>query len=502
MSIMTSLSKTLLRGLSRFHRAERGAVLIYVTLTLPVLIGFAVLAVDGARLYNLSTELQKGADALALAAAAELDGKADSITRADNAIAVMVQNEQRFSQGGGVISSPTVRYLSALPANDSQAIPLGSTLETNDPLLTRFVEVTVQPRTMAAVLPAAFFGGAATKQSSAVAVAGFTAVVCKTMPMFICNPFEGTGTSIYSSAALGRQIKMQTQGGGGSQYFPGNYGWLDTPSFSDNGSPGQGAQNLRHALASVRPPVCFAQNGVTVRTGNIENANDAINVRFDLWAGPFNNAKNNADYRPAQNVRKGYKPGNGANGACNPNDNPTGSDPNNGRLPRDAAFPDSSARLGNGSWDFDAYWAANYPGIAKPLGANGVEWSNTNRPSRYEVYRHEVSTIGTGQDLVARQSPAPFLERGTPQCQGNTGLSDEPDRRLIFAAIINCNDVNINGNSAVPLPVLAFGKFFLTEPVPDPPSAEAGTIFSEFVEVIGPSNVDKSVARDQVQLYR
>lgn len=495
--------------LPRVFTQERGAALIYVTLTLPVLVGLGLLAVDGARVFNLGTELQKGADALALAAAAELDGRAGAQARADAAIANMLENEQRFANGTRAVYNPTQvtrRFLTSLPADDAAVIDGTYVAANGADAVTRFIEVTVgpssAPRILTAILPASFIGGSMTVRSGAVAVAGFTSVVCKTMPMFICNPFEGTGTSIFDPAALGRQIKMQTQGGGDSQYFPGNYGWLDTPDFQDNGGSGNGAQNLRNALASVQPPVCFEQNGVTVRTGNIENANDAINVRFDLWAGPFNNSRNDANYRPAQNVRKGYSPGNGQNGACNPNQDPTNGATNFGRLPRDGSFPDSTNRLGDGNWDFDNYWAANYGGFASPPVVNGVAWSNTNRPSRYQVYRHELSTMGTGTDLVNRTSDPPYGETGRPMCQGNTGLSDDPDRRLIFAAIINCNGVNINGNSSQPLPVLAFGKFFLTEPVPNPPLAEAGTVFSEFVEAIGPGNVDKTVARDQVQLYR
>jgi Flp pilus assembly protein TadG len=40
-------------------------------LALPVLFGFAMLAIDGGRFFNLQTSLQAAADALALAGAAE-----------------------------------------------------------------------------------------------------------------------------------------------------------------------------------------------------------------------------------------------------------------------------------------------------------------------------------------------------------------------------------------------------------------------------------------------
>lgn len=502
-----------------FAREERGAVLIYVSLMLPVLMGVSLLAIDGARIYNLGTELQKAADALALAGAAELDRRPNAIVRADAAIANLVHNEQRFfTQGGFAIASSdlTVRYLRNLPASDADPILTSHT--TTDPAYARFVEVKVNspdksnPRILTTILPASFIGASSTVVVSATAVAGFTSVVCRTTPMFICNPFEGTGTSIFSSSAKGRQIKMQLGPGGTSQYFPGNYGWLDSPTY------GNGANALRDALASVNPPACFEQNGVILQTGNIESANNAINVRFDLWEGPYNGQRNNSDYRPAANVRKGYAPGSGngnGNSNSNGNGNNNGNNSGNGngssdpcapksdattstyKLGHDASYPDASGRLGNGAWDFDAYWTSNYGAGTAPN-----TWSNSNRPTRYQVYKHEVSTIGSGSltDLVARKSA--INEVGNPTCYSGSTPATDPDRRLIYAAIVNCSELNIRGGSSGPIPVLAFGKFFLTEPVPKSPSSDAGTIYSEFVDIIRPGSIGNEVARDKVQLYR
>ena len=67
-------------------RDTQGVILPYVTVMLVVIIGVAVLALDGARYMALQTQLQSGADALALAAAAELDRTPTAIDRALNAI--------------------------------------------------------------------------------------------------------------------------------------------------------------------------------------------------------------------------------------------------------------------------------------------------------------------------------------------------------------------------------------------------------------------------------
>src|SRR3712207_2899341 len=102
----------------RFRRDARGAFIVPLALALPVLFGFAMLAIDGGRFFNLQTSLQAAADALALAGAAELDGKSDSIVRAERAIDNLVSNDQRFGEGANAIAKTqvAVRFLASLPA--------------------------------------------------------------------------------------------------------------------------------------------------------------------------------------------------------------------------------------------------------------------------------------------------------------------------------------------------------------------------------------------------
>jgi hypothetical protein len=91
---------------------RRGAALLYVSMLLPVLIGGGLLAIDASRLFNLQTSLQEGADALALAGAAELDrrpafgGAPSSIDRATNAINNLVQNQSVFMHNARFFSNP------------------------------------------------------------------------------------------------------------------------------------------------------------------------------------------------------------------------------------------------------------------------------------------------------------------------------------------------------------------------------------------------------------
>ena len=55
--------------IARLSTQEQGATLIFVALTLPVLLGFAALAIDGSNIYAQQRQIQTAADAAALAGA-------------------------------------------------------------------------------------------------------------------------------------------------------------------------------------------------------------------------------------------------------------------------------------------------------------------------------------------------------------------------------------------------------------------------------------------------
>src|SRR5436309_15449491 len=102
-----------------FWRDTSGVILPYVTVLLVVLVGFSVLALDGARYMSLQTQLQNGADALALAGAAELDRLPDSETRAVNAVNNLLANRPLFgARAGANVRVSRIELYSQLPASD------------------------------------------------------------------------------------------------------------------------------------------------------------------------------------------------------------------------------------------------------------------------------------------------------------------------------------------------------------------------------------------------
>src|SRR5215475_1353660 len=217
-----------------FCADTQGLILPYVTMMLIVIIGVSVLALDGARYMSLQTQLQNGADALALASAAELDRLPDARTRAIRAIDNLVANGTLFGQERRVQVS-RVEFYSRLPADDSRPMSEG-TLAT-DGTNARFVAVTVRPVTLNTLLPASFFGGANSVSAGAAAVAGFDQVVCQNAPLYVCNPYEVPGMSYEQASGMlqdaaadpairRRLLRLRQYGDRNEPHAAGDYGFL------------------------------------------------------------------------------------------------------------------------------------------------------------------------------------------------------------------------------------------------------------------------------------
>ena len=524
-------ARTFLTEKFRHLHGDRSAIaLIYVTVTLPVLIGFALLAIDVGRLTTLHSTLQHGADALALAGGAELDRRPDAIVRSNRAISNLINgNRSLFGTTAVTINSSSVstRYFAAIPGQglsgtDADPMPSGAGLSAasaDDNMSARFIEVTVTPVGFNTIFPASFIGGFNTTTASATAVAGFDAAVCDFTPMFICNPYEdSTNTDIMEAtelykhfdrvnypARIKRLINMKQTGGGSAQYFPGNFGFLVPPGAS---SPG--AAELRNYVGMAVPPACFVANGVELRTGNIESVRFGFNTRFDQYDGPMNSNRNNPDFRPAENVRRGVAndKSNGQGSACNPNEDASTA---HSGLPRDDCFASNSCpymggRMGDGVWDKTTYWSEAHNGASLPSAISGSD------VSRYDVYTYELADMANRVQDDSNGTPLGG-EVGYPACyNGPSGsISSTPDRRIFHAAVLNCRALDtsveygpIRGGSSNELPVVAFVKFFLTELVGGDKtntSAADGDVWAEMVGIDMPGQAN-SVARDIVQLYR
>lgn len=495
-------SKVMLGTIREFWNDQRGIAMILVAIMLPVLVGLALLAIDMSRATGLHNDLQKGVDALALAAAAELDGNSDAITRANRAVANLLANTTKFSTAGDhtlALSDVTVKYLTGIPASDSTTLTAdgvdsnGVTWASTDPKAVRFAEVTINASGLAdgagafeTIFPASVVGSNNRMDLQPQAVAGFTNALCQFTPMFICNPYASLGalqTALSGTKKPMIWLKEQT-GGNNAQYGPGNYGFLSSPEGDKS------AQALTEMFAVTNPPACYDQNGVKTRPGNVTPVNDGINTRFDIYPNGNSGKLVPSSAPPSPNVRKGMvtkKTGNNCTYEA-PN---SGQESNYKKLPKDNCFTSGSCTqagvLGDGSWDFNtsanSYWPVNHGNAS----TSGVLAACGASPSRYCVYKYEIDnpTLKSGQ------------EKTPPQCNTTTQTAD---RRLIYVAIIDCVANQVKGGNQT-LPVQAFSSVFITEPAGGPPNADIYGEIQDISTTVGQGTL-KKLQRNEAQLYR
>jgi Flp pilus assembly protein TadG len=413
-----------------------------LALIISVTFGVVGLAIDASRAMVVRSESQAAADAAALAAASQLDGTPTAITRANTALANLVSNRHRMaSEAAGPVGIAQVRYLSGLPSSDASPITAG--FVTTNPLQARFVEITTTPLThINSFLLAVGVPGSTLVTTRAVA--GCHQMVCRTLPMMICNPAEanGAGMPFDVGAWRGRQVRLLHQGGQNAAWAPGNFGYLQVSE------PGTNA--LRDALAAVNGTNTCYGTDVTTEPGAKNGARNALNVRFGIYQNPGfgGNSANNPAYAPDVNVRA---------------------------MPRDLTFTGPGGRFGDGHWNCLSYWNSNFAasGVTRPAACV----ADTSTYRRYDMYQYEIAN---GLAAVAPQNAANALA----------------DRRIIYVAVVNCVQEGLSGRQTVGS--VNFLRIFLTEPVNEPSGVE---IHGEIVDVVQLGQ-DDAVLHDIVQLYR
>ena len=236
------------------------------------LIAAGGLAFDYTRLVTMDTELQQAADQAALAAATQLDRGNNAIANANAAVSVSGTNQlalnlTRFSNdAAGRSVSVTLQFCEEF--DDAEATNADACTPTTNANEARFVIATTSLRTARyAFTPIV---GLMSGTSQANAVAGVKSSICNVAPLFVC-----TGDASFpDDDDIGKGLLLKT--GAQNSWAPGNYGFLD---FGP-GNPGVIDALLGHGLNG-----CLPTNETNTQPGN-KNATDAINTRFDIYAGP------------------------------------------------------------------------------------------------------------------------------------------------------------------------------------------------------------------------
>ena len=178
-------------------------------MTLAVFIGLVALSVDFGRMAAAQSELQSYADNVALAAAGELNGLSDSITRATLAAQTFIIDTQTFGDGDVILSNEGDYQLAFF---SSPPTPTSSGIATTDPYFAGYIQVTATQQNVSAVFGAAF--AALTDQGSgeglvnATAVAGFTQYACDITPLMFCAP----SIDFRADDNIGNSILLSTNG--------------------------------------------------------------------------------------------------------------------------------------------------------------------------------------------------------------------------------------------------------------------------------------------------
>ncbi|MCM0612004.1 Tad domain-containing protein [Marinobacter sediminum] len=460
---------------------NRGAYLAMMALLMVVLIGVAALALDVGRVLVLRMQMQNAADAAALAAAVELNGRDGARERARAAARDLLEHDSGFAEASDLLGErglpdDAITFFCVIGSNQDVEADIpgfadfcgGGEVEPNKFAATsdaesHYVQVRLDPElateegryTLDLIfLPVLQALGEETLEQvelKARAVAGRTFFQCNYPPMAICDPFESSGGNFRDDMPVGGHIQLKQQGA--NQWTHGNFGFLE-PLAGGPGASDVALYLADEGLTGCQPPI------VTTKTGNMTNKTAAaLNTRMDDYGppAPFNSPSAPADWPPAPNVME-YPP-------------------DQNTLPQDG-------RYGTGDWDFMGYWNSAHPGLPAPNG-----WNNAAPPSRWQVYSWEIDN---GQVSAAGQPDPSHVYTGDyPPPVSNAR------RRLFHVAMLSCEALGLTGGKRT-APVFGhdgFAKIFMMRKAEGPP---VGEIYGEYVGWGDESEADYHV---DVQLY-
>lgn len=437
----------------RLVRDECGGLALYSAALLAFTIGLGSVIVDLGRVVVLRGQMQNYADAAALAAALQLDGRSGARDRAREMASEAFAAYSGMVDGDPRLAIADVRFYQSfetgIPAeNDAQALA---------------VEVEVSPREirfffMSILDSVAGRSSAASMTMSARAGAKPQPYICHAPPLMLCDLSEiDPALDLRAPAHAGRQVRLKEPQAGNSPLAPGNFGLLALPDGS------MGANTIEAALAAVEPADCYSLDLTTAPGSQTQKVRSGMNARFDLAGGWPHPAPNVINY------------------------------------PRDDTLnADATAILGNGDWDRNGYWTAKH-GQPLPTVLDGA--------SRYQVYLYELGerfarlgrqtlypapdALPDGYTLV--EPPGRDVPTATGSLRGNRDHDGEPSRavasngprrRLLTVPLLQCIADDVHGSGTYP----SGGRFievFVTEEVRAPPEA---AIYGEVVRGLVPSN--------------
>ena len=446
-----------------FWNDQGGVVAIYVAFLAVVLFAVLMLVFDVGRLAVVRSQAQNTADAAAIAAAVHLNGQAGARADAEavaRGAADQISDIQTASGGSEILIDDVAFY------SDEDRTPATGDGDA------RFVEVSVVPRPVKLLLEpvVALLRGVASDPVTdigATAMAGNATGICDPPALLICNPGDNDDPSDVTRAdAAGKQMLLRQAG---QAPVAGNYGLLCPPPYTNCGAP-----VIEEFLASDGSKKCSTDKISTKPGVNFRKVNSGINHRFEDGAlGP--------DYPMAPNIMD---------------------------YPRDNDFvPGALDMLGYGDWNRQEYWEDNH--LPGPGGLPAVLPTVLDKATRFQVYLYELSEkfasnadgvtiyplpddpddlddlVDTGFSIVSGYGPLP--EDGA----GDLGM--DPLRRIMPAAIVQCEKLGIRGNFNINTYDMEIADVFVTEMV-GPPPANRSPIVVEIVRMRSTTTYDSLIS--------
>ena len=464
------------------------------------LITIAGVGWDYSRMMTMDTELQNAADQAALAAATQLDGRANAMPRARaaandflaNSASAWVNETKLANDGEGrPITGLTFQFYESY--NHVTDVPGPELTDDADSRRARYVRVIVDGRESFFALTA--IGGVLSSGLiRADAVATLEAAACNVPPLMFCQP---PGNPAYPTEDdIGKALDLREHPQGSEDFTPGNFDLLqiDYENVASN--------NQNRTLGLNSDLLGCTGEAIETRPGSRTPETNAINTRFGVYANPLS-CQSNGDFCPAQVVRSDLVRvvrlnGGQANGATCQNQTggslelienlPSGVDIPSQSLPLDSCQTNglgTCLSFGDGDWDIDTYFD-NVHGISDASTVTGLDANADGTITRHEVYEWERADSSRTQTVELARTVTTSPNRTTLYCSVPTPVEGTPvapsptqkDRRIVTTAVVDCTDQN----GRFEISTIKFVDLFLLRP----PVGPAGSVELK-AEILGPA---------------
>lgn len=253
---------------TRGRKQQHGAVIITVALALLFLLGFMGIAVDLGHLFVVKTELQTAMDSCALAAAKELDGGSDALTRATSAGKTAGDlNKVDLQQAAAGIANADITFSDSLAGTFSSTFTPVASAKYAKCTHTKSGIAPWLLQAMAAFRSDPTLASSRSVYATAVATLAPAQSNCA-LPIGVCQKPGGYQPGEWLAGAVNS-----------SEATTGQFRWVD---FTGNGG---GARELKDVLRSEGQCHLPANNTVVGKPGNNGSAADAFNTRFGIFQG-------------------------------------------------------------------------------------------------------------------------------------------------------------------------------------------------------------------------